>query len=70
MADDNAVEFIKIKDDSQYQRDGTLLKVRTYVFFIGKHGPFTESVPLEPFDPNAIERTVANLRTHLTVLPK
>lgn len=70
MDDDFPVELLKSKDDSEYQRDGNLLKLRTYTFFMGKHGPFVEKVPLENFDEFEIGRRIDKLRAHLRALPR
>lgn len=70
MDDDYAVEFAKIIDESDYNRDGTTTKVRVYRFYIGKYGPFTEKVTLEPFDANEITRRVDALTMHLRARPR
>lgn len=68
MADD--VEFTSIRDTFTPLRGGTMAREKVYVFYIGRHGPFTERVPLEPFDPTEIDRRVMALRTHLSTLPR
>ena len=68
--DDHAAEFVKISDESTYERDGSLTKNRVYVFYLGKRGPFTVKVPLANFDPLEIDRRVQELRSHLVNLPK
>jgi hypothetical protein len=67
---ETGVDFVRTRDTSEYQRDGTLSRVREYVFYIDKHGPFTERVPLEPFDAGEITRRVDALRMHLQSLPR
>lgn len=69
MADD--VEFVSITDRTTPLRGGEMRRERVYTFYIGKHGPFTERVPLEPtFDAGEITRRVDALRTHVITLPK
>ena len=38
-------------------------------FYLGKHGPFTERVPLTNFDPYAITQCILKLRAELQSLP-
>lgn len=60
------IEWVSTTDDVQFARTGGTVKFKKYVFFLGKHGPFTERVPTEPtFDENEIGRRVTNLRLHL-----
>lgn len=67
----NDFEFTgeKVKDESQYERDGTTSRWRVYSFYLGKHGPFVEKVSLLNFDPSEIGRRVEALRAHLRTLP-
>jgi hypothetical protein len=67
--DDFDIDGMKIKDESQYERDGTTTRVRVYAFYLGKHGPFVEKVSLLNFDPSEIGRRVEALRAHLRTLP-
>lgn len=68
MADD--IEFTSIRDTFTPLRSGEMRREKVYVFYIGKHGPFTERVPLEGFDATEIDRRVMALRTHLATLPR
>lgn len=70
MDDEYAVKFQKIMDESDYTPLGDTVRVKMYRFFIGRHGPFTEKVPLEPFDANEITRRVDALTMHLRALPR
>jgi hypothetical protein len=64
---DTTVNFQKVQDTSVYDVAGNRTPVRRYTIYIGKHGPFTEDVPLAPvFDPNEIDRRVALLTAHLS----
>lgn len=66
MDTDFPIEWVSTTDDVQFTRAGGTAKFRKYVFFLGKHGPFTERVPTEPtFDEQEIGRRVMALRTHL-----
>lgn len=65
MADDYPIEDFTISDQARPRRDNTLERTRVYTFFLGKHGPFTERVPLENFDEREIDRRIAALRSHL-----
>ncbi|NUR76054.1 MAG: hypothetical protein HOQ28_07215 [Thermoleophilia bacterium] len=71
MADDFAIEWGPARDESIPQRDGSIARYKTYTFWIGKHGPFTERVPREPaFDELEINRRAESIRTHLRSLPR
>jgi hypothetical protein len=70
MSDPLAVDFKVISDESLLNRDGTVSKVRRYDFYIGKHGPFTERVPLDNFTDSEIQTRVTRLKTHLQNLPR
>jgi hypothetical protein len=71
MAEDLSVQSMKVSDTSAYQRDGTSVRQRVYTFFLGKHGPFTERVPIDPtFDPNEIQTRITALRAHLANAPR
>lgn len=69
MDDNFPVLGMKTNDVTEYQLDGTTARFRQYRFYLGKHGPFTEKVPLDPFDEYAIQRLVDQLRAHLRALP-
>lgn len=66
MAEDFPVEGLTIKDDTRYDRNVGLVKERVYTFYLGKHGPFIERVPLDGFDEHEIQRRVDQIRAHLT----
>jgi len=68
--DDLTVDVIKTADTSTYDRAGVITRNREYVFFIGKFGPFTERIPLEPFDGTELQRRVDALKLHLMNLPR
>jgi hypothetical protein len=70
MVDPLAIDFKVISDESLLNRDGTVTKVRRYDFYIGKHGPFTERVPLDTFTDGEINARVARLKAHLQNLPR
>lgn len=63
-------EPVATKDDARPLRDGTIARERVYVFYLGKHGPFTERVPITaaPFDDGEIGRRVVALRIHLRTI--
>lgn len=71
MDDDVSVTAMKMQDLSELERDGTISRWRQYRFWLGKHGPFTEKVPLTtPFDEQEIGRRVLVLQQHARMLPK
>jgi len=45
--DDLTLNYLKVKDQAIPQPDGTVLRVKRYAFFLGKHGPFTEDIPVD-----------------------
>jgi len=67
MADpDLTLELTKVIDEVTPKRDGTFLRSKTYTFYLGRFGPFTEKVPTDPtFDETEIGRRVEKLRQHL-----
>lgn len=67
--DDFPVDGMKVKDESEYQRDGSTRRVRVFTFYLGKHGPFTERVALDDYDSGEIGRRVDQLRAELRALP-
>ena len=65
---DLPVNYRNISDEALVERDGTVTKYKRYDFFLGKHGPFTERVPLEPFDNQEITRRIGALRLHIEAI--
>ena len=70
MTDEFEVTYRSVRDETIPKGDLTVEKWRRYDFMIGKHGPFTERVSLDTFDPSEIGRRVELLRAHLRGLPK
>lgn len=70
MDDEYTVKFAKIADESDYTQLGDVVRVKMYRFYVGRHGPFVERVPLEPFDGNEITRRIDALTMHLRALPR
>jgi hypothetical protein len=68
MDPDSPILWISTSDEPVPQLDGSIRRERKYVFRLGKAGPFTERVPLEPFDEQEIVRRVQLIRTHLRAL--
>lgn len=64
------VTYKNVSDESLLNRDGTVTKYKRYDFFIGKHGPFTERVPLDTFTDSEIQTRVARLKAHIQNLPR
>jgi hypothetical protein len=67
--EDLSVNAMKVRDESLYERDGSTSRQRVYSFYLGKHGPFTERVPLANFDEYEIGRRVTELQRQLGNLP-
>jgi hypothetical protein len=65
MDNDLPILWLSTSDEPVPQLDGSVRRERKYVFRLGKFGPFTERVPLEPFDEQAIGQRVQSLRMHL-----
>jgi hypothetical protein len=55
------VKNLRIKDSYEFDQYSNTVQVRTYTFFIGEHGPFTEKFYAGEQDTPAIERRI-NLR--------
>lgn len=68
VAPDLTVEFQSISDEARPTRSGTIERNKKYTFYLGRFGPFTERVPLDGFDANAITQRIAALKVHLTQL--
>lgn len=62
------IEYISVRDVAVPQRDGSLLKQREYVFYIGKFGPFTERFALDA-QQHEITARIEALRATLGTLP-
>lgn len=65
MSDDLPVQDFTIRDEARPRRDNTIERNRVYTFYLGKHGPFIERVPLEGFDADEITRRIDAMRAHL-----
>lgn len=58
MADEDlAISAYRVRDEIRYERDGTPIPKKVVTFYLGKHGPFTES-----FDPATFGATEVNAR--------
>lgn len=68
MAEDLSVKGLQVKDDVRYDPyERTNVRERVYSFYLGKHGPFTERVPLANFDDQEFQKRVDKLRLHLSM---
>ena len=60
------VNNVTARDGTEFNKDGSTAKVRTFTFFVQQHGPFTEKFYAGEQDTPAVERringVVANLR--------
>jgi len=67
------VSVTRIRDSSEFDRNGNVINYREYIFSIGAHGPFTEKFFAGEQDTPAIERRI-NLRVaelrELGVIPQ
>jgi hypothetical protein len=52
------VHDIKVKDSTEFDLNGTPMKIRVYTFWIGAHGPFTEKFYAGEMDTPAVERRI------------
>lgn len=68
--DDFEIEWGATRDESMPLRAGGFTRTKVYTFWIGKHGPFVERIPIENFDPLAAGRRAEELRNHLRALPR
>lgn len=69
------VNNVTARDGTEFNKDGTTVKVRIFTFWVNQHGPFTEKFYAGEQDTPAVERringVVANLRElGLTTPPK
>jgi len=58
-----------IRDEYDFDRDGTPVPSKLVPFFIGKHGPFTERIPATSDWALELARRVAALKAALQSLP-
>lgn len=65
MPEDFPVQDYTIRDEARPRRDGSIERNRLYTFYLGKHGPFNERVPLDNFDESEIDRRIERLTEHL-----
>jgi hypothetical protein len=66
---DLTVVYRNIQDEVLPTREGTVERFKRVDFFIGKHGPFTERIPLDVNFDLEITRRVAALKASLQNLP-
>jgi len=66
---DLTVVYGVIRDEYDFDRDGTPVPHKLVPFFIGKHGPFTERIPTTPDWGQELARRVAALKVSLQSLP-
>lgn len=66
---DLTLELTKVIDEVVPRRDGGFDRTKTYTFYLGRFGPFTERVPTTPtFDDTDFMRRVEKLRAHLRLV--
>lgn len=65
---DLTLELVTLKDEATPQRDGSVLRQKIAVFYLGKFGPFTERFPVGEFTDAALKLRVQQLKTHLESL--
>lgn len=66
--DDLSIQSLVVKDQAIPQRDGTVLNVKRYRFYLGKHGPFQEDIPVDADQQAALRACVLKLRTNLQTI--
>jgi hypothetical protein len=64
------LELAKMYDETTPQRDGTYKRVKVYVFYVGRFGPYTERVASEGFDELEFGRRVEAIRSHLRTVQR
>jgi hypothetical protein len=65
MDEDLSVRAMKVQDQSEYQLDGSTMKVKLYRFYLGTHGPMTERFPADAPQPSSINQRIEQLRTEI-----
>lgn len=69
MADvDVTFELTKATDEAVPQRDGSFKRHKSFVFYLGKYGPFTEKIPSDNYDESELRRRVEKLQQHLRMV--
>jgi len=66
---DLTVTYGTIRDDYTFAQDGTTEVFKHVPIFIGKHGPFTERIPVTPDWALELARRVAALKAAIQSLP-
>jgi hypothetical protein len=59
---------LNIKDGNEFDKQGNTMKVRTFTFFVGEHGPFTEKFLAGEQDTPAVERRINGVVAQLREL--
>jgi hypothetical protein len=52
------VNNLRIKDATEFDNFGNVMKTRVYTFYVGNHGPFTEKFYAGEQDTPAVERRI------------
>ena len=66
MDEDLTVNAMKLSHQSDYQRDGTIVKQAVYRFYLGNHGPFVEKFPEDALQPKSVVREMYELGMSFT----
>lgn len=68
VPNDLPIEYVTIGDETQPQRDGSTIRQKKVVFYLGKFGPFTERGPADaPLD-SWLPLRAAELRRQVAAL--
>jgi hypothetical protein len=54
------VNNVRVKDTTEFDLNGTAMKIRVYTFWIQTHGPFTEKFSANEIDTPSVERRINN----------
>lgn len=70
MFDDLPVTYTRLTEDSVFQPDRSIAKMKLAEFYLGKYGPFTERVPDDPNFSAELASRIERLRASLRTLPR
>lgn len=62
---DLTLDVVAARDEAAPTRDGSVTRMKSVTFYLGKFGPFTERFTLEEFATLAVNDRIAKIRATL-----
>jgi len=67
--ENNTVNGVTVKQENQIDGNGKTVSHIVVTFFVGTHGPFTQTFPLATFDPGQVQQALQAFAAKLAQLP-